>query len=290
VIASDIPAESGIFHMAISPSGDQLWVNNEFSRSISIIDPQALTAVTTIATPSDLGVDARPHDVIIDPDGNFAYVTLIGAAGPNDFVVKYSTSTFQEVDRQSVGKDPHVSLTPANKSLYVPTQNSDQLAILERTTLDPVMSPLALVHAHGIMPTGDGQLVYLTSFPGNAPQTGQGGLHVMDTTTNTIVNSVDAPDVGAGPHNIGLASDESRLFVTHTGSSMVSVFDITGSNRTSPVLLTTATVGANPFGITAIPAVPEPCFTWLLGCGLCAAGRWRSRMAPSVRTVRGVAG
>jgi DNA-binding beta-propeller fold protein YncE len=93
---------------------------------------------------------------------------------------------------------------------------------------------------------------------------------VIDTLTNGVVGSVTTPMLGAGPHNLALSSGNTRLYVTHTGptSTSVSVFDIAGANRTSPVHLTDVTVGLNPFGIAAVPAaVPEPATVALLLTG-----------------------
>jgi DNA-binding beta-propeller fold protein YncE len=274
VVNPSIPAGRGVFHMWGHAGADQLWVNNDIDRSISVIGMSSLAPIMTIPTPLDLGEAARPHDVILDPDGSAAYVTMIFADGPNDFVVKYSTTTFAELDRQAVGKDPHVTLTPHDNLLYVASQNSSRVDLLDRATLDPLSSaappiPIPLTNAHGVGITADGQTFYATSFPGN----GADGLTVIDTATHAIVDAVDAPAVGSGPHNIALSLDNTRMFITHTGaaSNTLSVFDITGENRLHPTGLPSLTVGLNPFGIAAVP-VPEPS-TWLLaaaaalGCG-----------------------
>jgi DNA-binding beta-propeller fold protein YncE len=283
VVNPSIPAGRGVFHMWGHAGADQLWVNNDIDRSISVIGMSSLAPVTTIPTPLDLGEAARPHDVILDPNGSAAYVTIIGADGPSDFVVKYSTTTFAELDRQAVGKDPHVTLTPHDNLLYVASQGSSRVDLLDRGTLDPLSSPappipIPVTNAHGIAITNDGQTFYNTSFPGN----GADGVKVIDTATHAIIDAVDAPAVGSGPHNIALSLDNTRMFITHTGatSSTLSVFDITGDNRLHPAGLPSLTVGLNPFGVAAVP-VPEPS-SWALaalaalGCSL-ALRRRRSR-------------
>jgi DNA-binding beta-propeller fold protein YncE len=264
VLNANIPVGNGAFHMWGDPLLNQLWVNNDIDKTISVIDMTTFATVATIPTPNDLGPAAVPHDVILDPTAPFAYVTVLNAAA-DDFVVKYSQSTFAEVDRQAVGQDPHVVLTRHNGNLYVASQNSDDLSILDRDTLSPLGS-LTIDNAHGVTVTADGGLLYVTSFPG----TGVNGLTVIDTLTNGILGSVTTPMLGAGPHNLALSSDNTRLYITHTGptSTSVSVFDIAGANRTSPVHLTDVTVGLNPFGIAAIPAaVPEPATVALLLTG-----------------------
>ncbi len=141
----EIPVGAGVFHMWAEKSRGQLWVNNDVDKSISVINTSTNAVITTFPTPTDLnGLGGKPHDVILDPTAPFAYVTMIGVTGQNDYVVKYSTESFLEVDRAAVGKDPHVSLSAANNLLYVPTQNANEVRVLDRSTLDFVTSiPIA---------------------------------------------------------------------------------------------------------------------------------------------------
>src|SRR5262245_1401807 len=69
VIAGNIPTLPGVFHMWGNTARDQLWVANDTSRSVSVIDMRTFAILATIATPNDLGPSAIPHDVILDPSG-----------------------------------------------------------------------------------------------------------------------------------------------------------------------------------------------------------------------------
>ena len=144
--------------------------------------------------------------------------------------------------------------------------------MLSRATLDPAGPAINITNSHGISPSEDGNTVYITTFPGD----GVNGLHVINPATNTLINNVTTP---AGPHNVVTSTDDSKLYITHSGatSTLVSIFDISGANRNSPVFLTQVNAGLNPFGILSVPAVPEPAAFGLLA-GLVVAGtlrRWR---------------
>jgi DNA-binding beta-propeller fold protein YncE len=254
-VVGSIPVGAGVFHQWAEPSRQQLWVNNDVDKSISIINTSTNSVITTISTPTDLNdLGGKPHDVILDPAGPFAYVTMITVAGQNDYVVKYSTETFLEVDRAPVGKDPHVSLTAANNLLYVPTQNANEVRVLDRSTLDFVTSiPVTNAHGAGMMP--DGSRFYTTNIAGG----GVNGLVTINTATNAVIDS-DSTSFGT-PHNIAITSDQAQLFLTHSGatSTAVSVFDLANDGSPdNPGFIDSVNVGLNPWGIVAFTVVPEP--------------------------------
>jgi DNA-binding beta-propeller fold protein YncE len=226
---------------------------SDTAKQVSVIDMLAFANLGSTNTPNDLGPNAAPHDIIVEPNGSAAYVTILGTASTtDDHVVTYSNAAgFPEVDRATAGTGAHVNLGPLNSNLYLAAGAG--VDIRSRSTLDPSAPSIAITNAHGISPSSDGQTLYVTSFPGN----GVNGLHAIDLATNTLIDSVDAP---TGPHNVAVSSDDTRLYITHSGatSTVVSIFDISGVNRTSPVLLTTVNTGLNPFGLGAVPAIPEP--------------------------------
>lgn len=120
-VETTVPTGRGVFHMWSDARNQQLWVNNDIDNTSTVINPNTLEVIATVPTPADLvAMGGKPHDVILDPNGTYAYVTIINVAGENDYVVQFSADTFEEVNRAAVGKDPHVSLTKHNDLLYVP--------------------------------------------------------------------------------------------------------------------------------------------------------------------------
>ncbi len=256
-VETTVPAGAGIWHMWADPFDRQLWVNNDVDKTCTVIDPTTLQVLATVPTPADLAAaGGKPHDVILDPaGGRFAYVSLVGVAGPNDYVVKYDTQTFAEAGRAAVGKDPHLSATARNNLLYVPCQNSATVAVLDRDTLAPAAA-ITVPGAHGAGMASDGAVFYTTNFPGG----GRDALWTISTTTNAVAaDAVDAPF--AVPHNIALTPDrgalfarvgDRKLYLTHSGAtaSQVTVYKLKGS---LPVYHKTITAGFNPFGLAFVP-------------------------------------
>jgi DNA-binding beta-propeller fold protein YncE len=245
-VEGTVPAGAGVFHMWRDKSERQLWVNNDIAKTITVVDTITLEVVRTIPTPADLNAaGGRPHDVILDPTDTSAYITMIGVAGPSDYVVKYSTETFEEVGRAAVGKDPHVSLSRQGEQLYVPCQAGNVLIVLDRETLEREAT-IPLPGAHGAGMARNGKRFYTTNLPGG----GTNGLFAVDTETNAVVGSADTPF--PVPHNIALTPDGKKLYLTHSGATAnrVTIYDVSGAG---PALIGEVTVGLNPFGLAYVP-------------------------------------
>ncbi len=246
-VIGSVPAGDGVFHMWQGPHDRQLWVNNDIDNTTTVINPRSLEVIATVPMPADL-VDAgyKPHDVIVDPNGRSAYVTLLGGDGDHDWVVRFDSRSFAEVGRAAVGLDPHVSLTPANRHLYVPAQNSDVVHVLDRRTLRQV-TELSIPGAHGAAMSPNGAVFYTTNLPGG----GTDGLFAIDTASNTVLGSADTSF--AVPHNIVVTPNQT-LFVTHSGatSDKVTVHAV-ASGSPVPSEVADVTVGLNPFGLAYVP-------------------------------------
>lgn len=241
-----IPAGEGVFHQWADPRNRQLWVNNDIDNTATVIDPQSLAVLGTVTMPSDLvAAGYKPHDVILDPKGRFAYVTLVGGT-VNDWLIQFDTTTLTEVNRAQVGLDPHVSLTQRNKLIYVPAQNSNIVTVLDRDSLE-LVNEVSVPGAHGAAMNPQGKVFYTTNLPGG----GSDALFAIDTKTNTVIGSADTPY--AIPHNLVVTKND-KLFVTHSGgtSDKVTIYDVTTPNPI-PELRAEVNVGLNPFGIAYVP-------------------------------------
>lgn len=245
-VIGTVPTGAGVFHQWVGPGDRQLWVNNDIDNTSTVIDPKRLEVIATVPTPADLVADGyKPHDVIIDPSGRFAYVTLIGGS-EHDWVVQYSTRTFTELNRAAVGLDPHVSVTPSSRNLWVPAQNNDVVQLLDLRTLE-LVGEIAIPGAHGAAMSPNGRVFYTTNLPGG----GVDGLWAIDTRTGEVLGSADT--AYAVPHNIAVTRGN-RLFLTHSGatSDTVTVYSVSATNPV-PQPIGEVTVGLNPFGLAYVP-------------------------------------
>jgi len=244
-VEGTVEVGKGVFHMWSDLYGKQLWVVNDIDKTISVINTHTLATMATIPIPDDLvAKNGKPHDVIVSPKGYLAYVTILGVDGDSDFVVQYSTESFEEINRIAVGKDPHLSIKYGSEFLYVPCQNSNAVYVLNRFSLE-LIDIIDTPGAHGAGMPVFGHIFYAT----NLPNGGTGGLVAIDMKTNTVIGTTDTPF--PVPHNIATNINGRKLYITHSGgsSNKVTVYEIIrGSNV--PVFVKEIIVGTNPFGLT----------------------------------------
>ena len=243
-VETTIPVGQGVFHMWADKVGKQLWVNNDIDNTTSVIDLHSLQVVATVPTPADLvSMGGKPHDVFLGPLGKLAYVSVIGVSGQSDYVVQFSTRTFQETGRAAVGKDVHLSIPLVSRYLYVPCQNSDAVYVLNRFNMN-VVETISVPGAHGAIMTTNGKIFYTTNLPGG----GTNGLYAIKTRTNQVLGSTNTPY--PVPHNVAVNTSSKKLYLTHSGatSDKVTVYEISNHNPV-PVFVKEITVGLNPFGL-----------------------------------------
>jgi DNA-binding beta-propeller fold protein YncE len=206
-----VPTGAGVFHMWADPQSEQLWVVADGDRTLTVVDLHNETLLATVPVPADLvALGGKPHDVILDPVRNLAFVAVNGVQGPNDYIVQYSTATLAETGRAAVGKDVHVSLARQDNQLYAPSQGSDFVIVLNRITME-IITQIAVPGAHGAGMTNDGRAFYTTNLPGG----GTPGIFAIDTDRNEVIGPATNTPYPV-PQNIGLTPDSRTLFVTHS--------------------------------------------------------------------------
>src|SRR6266478_1432771 len=103
----------------------RLYVANEGSDSISVIDPTDLSLVARVPT----GV--HPHNVNTDPQGRYFYVTVLFTKESDDLVQVFDVKTNVLVTAVRVEHQPaHVIPDPTGKRLYVSNEAENTLSII----------------------------------------------------------------------------------------------------------------------------------------------------------------
>ncbi len=246
-LAGILATDSDAFHMWTN--GNQLWVVDRTAKSAIVFDVNTQQRLATVGVPEDLQqAGGVPHDVTLD--GTHAFLTVLGLAGVPDVVVKFDRVSFQEVARVNVGEDPHVFLNPTNSELYAACEGTDNVFILNRTTLQ-VLAEVEAAGAHGTWVPSHGNSLFTTNFPGHTLGGTVPGLIAIDLNSRVVAGSVPPPV--PRPHNVFGTADGTKAYVTHTdGGTTVSVYSIDPTSGV-PRFLTQVAVGVDPFGITLFP-------------------------------------
>lgn len=260
------PIDAGAFHMWTDGKGKQTWAVNDVKKSLTIINPKTMKVLKTLNVPAADDKDfasGKPHDVLLDKQGKYAFVTIVGVGGAtdHDFVVQYSTKTFKEIARQAVGKDPHVGILNNGKLLFAPTQNANKVYVFDPAKKLAKVAEIPVPGAHGAAWTPDNKFFYTSNLPAASDAEGnKDALWALDTQKLEVVASSPFPDVPLlkAAHNITINGKGSKLYLTHSGhedgdsTGDVSIYNIS-ADHPMPMLQDIVSVGINPFGITYVP-------------------------------------
>lgn len=201
----DLPAA-----LALKPDGSQLWVVNQNSDSVTIIDPVADVVLATISLGQKESFGSQettkqsvsPAAIDFSLDGRFAYV--VGSNSNRLMVI-----------------DTAIAVT--------------DLANTIPASLEVGEKPVALA----VHPTGS--VVYVVN-------RGGGNLSVVDVSVPEIPMLLSQMPVGKTPEGIALLPNETKLYVTNSESNTVSVLKVE-SGSPYLTMWTTIPVGKKPSGV-----------------------------------------
>ncbi len=251
-VTGKIPTRDGVSGLAISPDGAHLYATDPTSGTVSVIATAANAVIATIrAGPGPLGV-------AVSPDGRTAYVAEDSDPGA---VAVIDTATATVTRTAPVGGNPTaVAITPDGRSVYVTNDASNSVSVLDTdtgavTTTTPVGEyPGAGRYPQALTVAPDGRHAYVASPQIGAvtvldtssdtlvsripmsgfmivPPDGQhaylfgGGLSVVDTSTNTVTESIPTglrPTSGAASH------DGRHLYLADSTDNTVTIVDTSG--------------------------------------------------------------
>jgi len=204
-----------------------VYITNQGSHSLSVIDPSSNTVVDTVR------VGFGPVQAVLAPKGTTAYVLNSGAGT----VSVVNTSTNSVTTTLRVGLLPeHAAVTPDGSKVYVINTGSNSVSVISTAT----QSVVATIPV-GLAPVGvaiTGKTAYVTN-------AGSENVSVINTTTNTVSALVR---VGAFPLAIALTPDGSSAYVANSGANSVSVIN-TGTNTVTA----TVQVGFDPVDVAIAP-------------------------------------
>ena len=208
------------------PATERVYVTNEMSGDLTVIDPQARRVIGRVA------LGKRPRGIVASPDGRLLYIALSGSpvAGPG-----VDQSTLPPADKAADGiavfdiasgrvlrvfrgiSDPEtVAVSPDGNRLYVASEDTGQLVVIDarsggRTAALPVGG-----EPEGVAVSPDGSLVYATSEEDSV-------VAVVDTARNVVRARVP---VGLRPRNAVFTPSGERAFVPGENDASVTAIDV----------------------------------------------------------------
>jgi YVTN family beta-propeller protein len=228
-----------------------VYVTNEQSGDLTVIDPATNSAVATIP------LGKRPRGIRVAPNGSQLYIALSGSPISPPGV---DESTLPPPDRSADGigvvdvksltlatilrgpSDPEqTSISGDGSRLYIANEDIGKATVLEIASGQTVATFDVGGEPEGVTTSTDGRFVYVTSEEDNL-------VSVIDTAANTLVTQIK---VGSRPRDTAFSPDSSRAYVTAENGGNVSVVD-TASHK---VIATIPLTGTNvrPMGAVVSP-------------------------------------
>lgn len=257
-----------------SAAGPFVYVANQEAASVSVID----MSTNTVAEIIDLevmgfGSNAKPHDIAVEPDGSFWYVSLIAA----NRVLKFDRDN-EMVANVEFERPGLLALHPSEDWLFVGRSMAavnppQRIGRIERSTMEIEEFDVYVPRPHAIEVSPDGSTVFVGSLAENSivtvdAESGEADLLRLDATEPLVVVQ------------FAISPDGSTLVATGELSASLMVFDITGD---TPRLVREIDVGARPWHPSFTPDGSEVWFGTLGtdGVAVVDTGDW------SVTTIEG---
>jgi YVTN family beta-propeller protein len=211
---------------ACAPAGPsyKVYVSNEGSGDLTIINPDTREAIATVA------IGKRARGIHADADGKLIYIALSGSpnAPPGvdestlpppdksaDGIGVFDVASVKFLRKVPGGSDPEQFAIGRDGVLYVSNEDAAGLSFVNPVQGNVLATVPTGKEPEGVTLTPDGKFVYVTSED-------QGTVAVVDTAAKQVVKTIK---VGRRPRGVAFLPNGTRAFVTNENDATVSVID-----------------------------------------------------------------
>lgn len=213
----------------VPPMGPKLYVVNQSGASITVIDQTKLT-VDTVLDLKTMGFtgNAKPHHVVVEPDGAYWYVSLIG----DGRVVKFDRAN-KVVGQVKMETPGLLALDPKHDSLYVGRSMTavnppKSLAVIKRSDFTLVdEQEIQVPRPHALLVSKDGKWAHTASLAENT-------ITSVETATGRVVLT-RIPGAPRSLVQFAQSPDGRTMVVGGELSNTLLVFDLTQAPPFTPV-------------------------------------------------------
>ena len=233
----NVPVGDGPNGICVLPSGDYVYVTNDYSNNVSVIRTSDHTVIATIA------VDSEPRGICASPDGELVFVGNF--TGSSLSVIETVTNqVIYTIDVPYPWSSCH--LPESSNLLYVTCYYADQVAVIDTNDSPPQILDMISVgqEPRGICCLPDENTLYVTNWADST-------VSVIDTSIwpNEVITTVEVPYY---PQAVAATPDGKHVWVGNFGFDMIA--DTISIIRTSDNTLAGFTLaGAGPECIAFLP-------------------------------------
>ena len=255
------------YNLYFSPDGQSAIVVAEAEHRLDFRDPRTLKLQYSIEVPKcgginhgDFSIDGRYAIFTCEFQGSIAKIDLL-----NKNVVGYlkltlpknrfkdtvkSPNPFEtEICTASKGMPQDIRIAPNGRLFYVADMEADGVHLIDGDSFKEVGFVTTGVAAHGLYPSRDGKLLFVTNRGSHAihgKRNGPGSVTVVDIGSNKVTANWPVPG-GGSPDMGGVSNDGKWLWLAGRFDDVVYRFD-TASGQVDKIK-----VGGEPHGLTVWP-------------------------------------
>ncbi len=188
------------------PSNDQVFVSNEATSSVAIVDG------ATGKVEGQLATGPQPRGMAFSPDRKIFYV----AASNANRIEAWDVATHKLRRYLNSGSDPErFAVSPDGKTIYIANEDDSAVSFLDLTSGKITREVKVGPEPEGVGVSPDGKLVVATSETANL-------AHFIDTGTGKLLDSVP---VGSRPRFVLFLNGGKTVWVSSEQRGTISVFD-----------------------------------------------------------------
>jgi YVTN family beta-propeller protein len=209
-------------HMVNTLDGRTIFVTNFESGTVSVVDAATWRHV------KDITVPARPHGIVLSPDGRWAYVACYGAAAIA--VIDTASATLAATILMPQPSQPYgIAISPDGRYVYASDNLLGRLLVVDTAARKYVRSVPIGVHPALIARSPDGRTIYVTNGVSHSVSV----LDIGADPARPVVRGTPVM-VDGYPHGLAVTPDGRYVVVANTLGGDLSVID----TRTETVVAT----------------------------------------------------
>jgi YVTN family beta-propeller protein len=207
--------------VAVSPDSKTVYVTNQRTHSLWMIDAPAWTVRVKISLPH------TPWFVAVSPDGGRVYVSMFedDLPGTGSAVTAIDTKTRAPVVTKPIGPKPYALAVAPDGRVWVPVHDAKRVDVLDGTSLDVVDEVGVPETPHAVALSADGKRAY-------TPDHESDKVSVIDVRKAAVEKNIPA---GKSPHSLAVAPDGRTVVVANYNGGTINTIDTTSLLVSKPI-------------------------------------------------------
>lgn len=221
-IEHEAPVGISPVHMVATLNGKTLFVTNFGDQTVSVVNAITWQPEKTITVP------ARPHGIVLSPDGRWAYIACYGGAAIA--VIDTASEALVATIPLPEGAQPYgIAISADGRYVYASDNFTGRLFVIDATQRKLLPAIEVGLRPALIARSPDGKTLYVANG-------GAATVSVVDISTNPAHPTVKTiPGMSGYPHGIAVTPDGRYVLVANTQGQSVSIIDTLNDQVLPPI-------------------------------------------------------